>query len=97
MVTVGRTWHRADRRAGESRGRDASESAAAEKLAAGLYLVCKMAEDPAGPEFIIYSGVNYPLLSLFVGASSTTEGLECQARQRRTQSNRRSRRSPSPV
>ena len=37
------------------------------------------------------------MLSLFVGASSTMEGLECQTRRRRTQSNRWSRRGPSPV
>ena len=43
------------------------------------------------------AGVHYRLLSLFVGASLTTEGLECQERERRTQSNRWSRRSPCPV
>ena len=37
------------------------------------------------------------MLSLFVDASSTTEKVECQARRRQTQSNRWSRRGPSPV
>ena len=52
---------------------------------------------PLGPNPFSTAEVHYRLLSLFVGASSTTEGLECQARQRWTQSNRWSRRSPLPV
>ena len=52
---------------------------------------------PPGPNPYSTAGVHYRLLSLFVGASSTTEGLERQARQRWTQSNWWSRRSLSYV
>ena len=52
---------------------------------------------PPGPNPCSTAVVRCRLLSLFVGASSTTEGLERQARKRLTQSYWWSRRSPSPV
>ena len=52
---------------------------------------------PPGPNPYSTAEVHCRSLSLFVGATSTTKGLERQARQRWTQSNRWSRRSPSPV
>ena len=43
---------------------------------------------PPGPNPYSTAGVHCRLQSLFVGESSTTEKLGCQAKQRRTQSNR---------
>ena len=40
---------------------------------------------PPGPNPKYSLGVHYLLLSLFVGVSSTTEGLQCQSRRTRTQ------------
>ena len=40
---------------------------------------------PPGPNPKSTLGVHYLLLSLFVGVSSTTEGLQCQSRRTRTQ------------
>ena len=79
--------------------RRSTGSAAALGLAAGLCLVWKMVEGPRRARIhnLQRGCITRALLSLFVGASSTTEGLECQARRRRTQSNRWSRRGPSPV
>ena len=82
----------------EQRSRRRAEPAAAVGLVTGLYLVWKMDEGPLpGPNPCYTTRVHYPLLSLFVGASSTTERLNCQALRRQTQSNRWSRRRPSPV
>ena len=53
-------------------------------------------EPPSGPNLQPTAKGHYRLLSLFVGASSMTEGLERQSRKGRTQSNGCWRRSPPP-
>ena len=83
-VSIGSAWSRSDGISTAGTRRAAGAGVAAVdgvgrgrgNLQRGVDIPGRWSRGPARLGSIIYSGVHYRLLSLFVGASSTTEGLE---------------------